>query len=199
LRKQFFPYHLQFPCITVSALNVVPFKATFNLKIKKSASTNQGSRVDGVTCGSLVSQKLADDGRRIHLCIDMQKILGACFLKLISNVLHLSDQSLNHLFIKVTICSLFSWHKFVMNDVLSIKKYSQHCFQMQFLHSYYLSPSSNLLCHLNTLVLDGHSSPYAFFNISVVASFNSTQTYDCSLFHFETFDTAKKLRLPEQF
>jgi hypothetical protein len=40
---------------------------------------------------------------------------------------------------KFTLYRLFSWHKFMMNDTFSIKKCSQHCFHLRFLHSHILS------------------------------------------------------------
>jgi hypothetical protein len=152
--------------IDETASNLVPFIAVFNLGNKKSQSAiSQGSRVDGISRGSLVSQKLGENARRMCRCIVVQKIQGPTFLKLKPNAMN--SRSISESPIKFTVYNVFFRHKFMMNDTFRIKKCSQHCFYPRFLHSHFLSFEPFM--HSNILVLDEHSSLCALFSISNVS------------------------------
>jgi hypothetical protein len=127
---------------------------------KNQPALNQGSRVDGITQGSLISPKT----RKQHPKNEPVKFRP--------NTMNSSDQSLNHLFIKFTVYSLFFQHKFVMNDIFSIKKCSQHFF----LPTIFAVSLSELLVsldltklHSDVLFLNKHSSSYALLDISNVS------------------------------
>jgi hypothetical protein len=59
-------------------------------------------------------------------CIVAQKIPQSTFLKLWTNAMNSTDQSLNRLFIKFAVYSLFFRKKLTMDNTFSIKKCSQH-------------------------------------------------------------------------
>jgi hypothetical protein len=85
--------------------------------------------------------------------------------------MNLSDQFLNHLFIKFTVYSLFLRHQKMLSTLFSLTIFrSLSCNDSH--------PSLNILCHSNTFVLNKYCSLYALSNISnvsVAVFFNFTQ------------------------
>jgi hypothetical protein len=106
--------------------NLVPFITIFNLGIKKiQPALNQGSRVDGINTDiPHFAKNLEDSARRLRRFIVVQKIPGPTSLKLKPNAMNSSDQSLNHLFMNITVYSLF--FSSINSSVLQVETQTQN-------------------------------------------------------------------------
>jgi hypothetical protein len=128
------PSVLSSPCVgSIKQLRISSLSSQFLVWVieKSQPVLNHGSRAGWIIWGSLVSPKTRRQSSKntpVHCSAETQAQRDEL------------ERSISyHLFMKLTVYSLFLLHKFMVNDKFSIKKCSQHCFYPRCLHSHFLS------------------------------------------------------------